>query len=70
MVTDYIIIKAAVDTMDAGTLLMTQIALAMASFSTGVSVLLLVDWFKRHGWAYKHKKKKAVEKDSEDVNYS
>ncbi len=55
MTDTYLIIKTVSDTMDAGTLLMTQIALAMASFSSGVSILLLVDWFKRHGWAYKHK---------------
>lgn len=55
MTDTYLIIKTVSDTMDAGTLLLTQIALAMASFSTGVSVLLLADYFKRHGWQYKKK---------------
>jgi hypothetical protein len=57
--------------MDAGTLLMTQIALAMASFSTGASLFLLVDYFKRHAWQYKKKKRAPTpEKDSDHVDYS
>ena len=61
-----IIIRAVSDTQDPGILLTAEIALAMASVSAGISMMLLVDWFKRRGWVYKHKKK---EKDKELKEY-
>ena len=47
MTIEYVVIKTAQDTMDAGTLLLTEIALIMASISTGISGLFLIDYFRR-----------------------
>lgn len=69
-----LIIHLASDNVDSFILLLSQIALAMASFSAGVSVVFLVDFFKRHGWQYsKYRKKKKEdpekEVDSKSVSY-
>ena len=53
-----LIIKVASDAVDNMILLVAQIAMVMSTFSTGISIVLLIDYFKRHGWQYK--KKKAV----------
>jgi hypothetical protein len=53
-----LVIKVASDSVDSFILLVAQIALIMATFSAGVSIVFLIDFFKRHGWTYKHKKKK------------
>jgi hypothetical protein len=71
MTTDYIVIKIASDALDASTLLFSQVALALGAFSTGASVLLLTDYFKRHRWQYKkkQKKKETTEKDSDNPEW-
>jgi hypothetical protein len=66
LTTDYIVIKIASDALDASTLMFSQIALGLGAFSTGASVLLLTDYFKRHGWQYKKKRRAPTpEKDSD-----
>jgi hypothetical protein len=45
------------DTIDSFILLLAYVAVIMAVFSSGVSVVFLIDYFKRHSWQYKHKKK-------------
>lgn len=60
MTIEYIVIKASQDTMDAGTLLLTEIALIMASISTGISGLFLIDYFRRLRRKRRYKKEKKI----------
>jgi hypothetical protein len=61
-----LVIKVASDSVDSFILLLAQIAIVMSTFSAGVSIVFLIDFFKRHGWTYKHKKlKKNLIKDSD-----
>jgi len=52
-----LIIKVASDSVDSFILTVAYIGLIMAAVSLGASIVFIVDFFKRHGWTYKHKKK-------------
>jgi hypothetical protein len=58
MVDTHLIVHVASDSLDNFILMIAEIALIISSVSAGMSVLLLTDYFKRHGWQYKHRAKK------------
>jgi hypothetical protein len=60
---EVLVIKVASDALDNMTLLLTELAIIISSFSAGASILLLTDYFKRHGWQYHKKKGKRVIND-------
>jgi hypothetical protein len=61
MVDTHLIVHVASDSLDNFIFTIAIIAVIMAVFSSGVSIVFLIDYFKRHGWQYKHRVKKNVE---------
>jgi hypothetical protein len=55
------------DTIDSFILLLAYVAVIMAVFSSGVSVVFLIDYFKRHSWQYKRRVKKTNEPRVDDT---
>jgi predicted permease len=55
------------DTIDSFILMLAYVSVVMALFSTGVSVLFLIDYFKRHSWQYKRRVKKTNEPRVDDT---
>jgi hypothetical protein len=47
-------------------ILLSQIGIVMGSFASGVSIVFLIDFFKRKGWIYHHKKKKVTQEIDSD----
>lgn len=63
-----LVIRVASDQVDGFILTVAYVALITSVFSLGVSFLFLIDYFKRHSWMYKHKKRK-IEQTSVDPDF-
>ena len=59
--------KVPVDTIDTFLLWLAVASIILAMFASGVSIVFLVDYFKRHGWPYRHKDKKKKEREKDTI---
>lgn len=59
----HLIIHVASDTIDSYILTLAQIAIILSAFSTAACILFLIDYFRRHGWQYRHRNKKVMTTD-------
>jgi len=69
MVDTHLIVHVASDSLDNFIFTIAIIALIMAVFSSGVSIVFLIDYFKRHGWQYKRRKKQVIKSEDKHQYY-